>query len=107
MRFRRFFVVFLLAVTVAGGLGVLRITRTWADGPSPSRQGAFQVWVSSDGSDRDECDRRSPCKTFAGAMQKVAAGGQINVVDAGEYGPVTVTKSVTVNGEGALASVQA
>jgi len=48
---------------------------------------------------------RPPCKTFAGAISKTAVGGEINVIDAGGFGAVTVTKSITIDGSGALASI--
>ena len=38
--------------------------------------------------------------TFAGAMAKTNAGGEINVVDAGGYGTVTITKAITIANDG-------
>jgi len=63
-----------------------------------------RTWVSGVGDDLNPCSRTAPCKTFAGAISKTAAGGEISVLDPGGYGCVTITKSITINGEGTLAS---
>ena len=59
---------------------------------------AMQTWVSGVGDDMWDCSRPKPCKTFAGAIAKTAAGGEISVLNPGGYGAVTITKSVTING---------
>jgi hypothetical protein len=64
---------------------------------------ATRTWVSGVGDDVNPCSRTAPCKTFAGAISKTAAGGEINVLDPGGYGAVTITKSMTINGEGTFA----
>jgi len=61
--------------------------------------------VSGTGDDAATCSRTAPCKTFAGAIAKTAAGGEISVLDSGGYGTVTINQAVTINGEGALASI--
>lgn len=66
---------------------------------------ATRTWVSGVGDDVNPCSRTAPCKTFAGAISKTAAGGEISVLDPGGYGAVTITKSITINGEGTLASI--
>lgn len=68
---------------------------------------ATRTWVSGVGDDVNPCSRTAPCKTFAGAISKTAAGGEISVLDPGGYGAVTITKSITLNGEGTLASILA
>jgi hypothetical protein len=65
---------------------------------------ATRTWVSGVGDDVNPCSRTAPCKTFAGAISKTAAGGEISVLDPGGYGGVTITKAITINGEGTLAS---
>jgi len=40
-----------------------------------------------------------------GRISKTAAGGEINVIDAGGFGAVNVTKSITIDGSGAMASI--
>jgi hypothetical protein len=59
---------------------------------------ATRTWVSGVGDDANPCSRTAPCKTFAGAMSKTAAAGEIDVLDPGGYGAVTITKSITIDG---------
>src|SRR6476469_7307884 len=66
---------------------------------------ATRTWVSGVGDDVNPCSRTAPCKTFAGAISKTAPGGEINVIDSGGYGAVTITKALTIAGDGAMASV--
>jgi hypothetical protein len=47
----------------------------------------------------------APCRTFAGAISKTAAGGEISVLDSGDFGAVTITKSITINGDSTLAEI--
>ena len=58
---------------------------------------ATRTWVSGVGDDANPCSRTAPCKTFAGAISKTAAGGEINVLDPGGFGGVTITKSITIS----------
>lgn len=66
---------------------------------------ATRTWVSGVGDDVNPCSRTAPCKTFAGAISKTAAGGEISVLDPGGFGAVTITKAITINGEGTLAGI--
>ena len=66
---------------------------------------ATRTWVSGVGDDANPCSRTAPCKTFAGAISKTAAGGEISVLDPGGFGAVTITKSITINGNGTHASI--
>jgi hypothetical protein len=59
---------------------------------------ASRTWVSGVGDDANPCSRTAPCKTFAGAISKTAAGGEIDVLDPGGFGAVSVTKSITIDG---------
>ncbi|WP_164919605.1 hypothetical protein [Hansschlegelia zhihuaiae] len=68
---------------------------------------ATRTWVSGVGDDVNPCSRTAPCKTFAGAISKTAAGGEINVIDQGAYGAVTITKSITISAKGVTAGVLA
>src|SRR5687767_9358412 len=68
---------------------------------------ATRTWVSGVGDDVNPCSRTAPCKTFAGAISKTANGGEINVIDSGGFGAVTITKSITIDGAGAHASILA
>jgi hypothetical protein len=68
---------------------------------------ATRTWVSGVGDDVNPCSRTAPCKTFAGAISKTAAGGEISVLDPGGFGAVTITKSITISGDGTLAGILA
>lgn len=59
---------------------------------------ATRTWVSGVGDDANPCSRTAPCKTFAGAISKTAASGEINVLDPGGFGAVTITKAITIDG---------
>jgi hypothetical protein len=74
---------------------------------SISNAQATRTWVSGTGMDSNPCSRTAPCQTFAGAIGKTAAGGEISVLDPHGYGGVTITKSITINGEGSLSSILA
>jgi hypothetical protein len=58
---------------------------------------ATRTWVSGVGDDANPCSRTAPCKTFAGAISKTATGGEINCLDSGGFGAVTITKSMTID----------
>jgi hypothetical protein len=75
--------------------------------PAAAHAQATRTWVSGVGDDANPCSRTAPCKTFAGAISKTAAGGEISVLDPGGFGVVTITKSITINGDGTLAGILA
>jgi hypothetical protein len=58
---------------------------------------ATRTWVSGLGDDVNPCSRTAPCKTFAGAISKTAAGGIINCLDSAGFGAVTITRSTTID----------
>src|SRR4051812_4198185 len=64
--------------------------------PGPALGQATRTWVSGFGDDAQPCSRTAPCKTFAGAIDKTAAHGQISVADPGGFGGFTIDKSLTV-----------
>src|SRR4026209_424602 len=66
---------------------------------------ATRTWVSGVGDDANTFSRTAPCKTFAGAISKTAASGEISVLDPGGFGVVTITKAITINGDGTLARI--
>ncbi len=68
---------------------------------------ATRTWVSGVGDDVNPCSRTAPCKTFAGAISKTARNGIINVIDPGGFGTVTITKSITIDGQPFMAGVLA
>ncbi|WP_156947164.1 hypothetical protein [Bradyrhizobium sp. WSM3983] len=72
---------------------------------APANAQATRTWVSGVGDDANPCSRTAPCKTFAGAISKTAAAGEINCLDPGGFGAVTVTKSLTISCESGTAGV--
>jgi len=68
---------------------------------------ATRTWVSGVGDDANPCSRTAPCKTFAGAIPKTAAAGEINCLDPGGFGTLTITKSITIDCTETLGAVLA
>src|ERR1700732_1328816 len=58
-----------------------------------------ESWVSSTGSG-NACTRAAPCGGFSTAQAATFAGGVISVLDPGNYGGITITKSLTIRAEG-------
>lgn len=69
---------------------------------SPAAAQATRTWVSGVGDDVNPCSRTAPCKTFAGAISKTAAAGEINCLDSAGFGGLTITKSITVRCDGVI-----
>jgi Right handed beta helix region len=67
---------------------------------APAQAQSTRTWVSGSGSDANPCSRTAPCQTFAAAMAKTAAGGEIDALDAGGFGVLTITQSITIDGGG-------
>lgn len=72
---------------------------------SPAAAQATRTWISGVGDDVNPCSRTAPCKTFAGAISKTANGGEINCLDPGGFGGVTITKSITISCEAGTAGI--
>ncbi|HEV8266954.1 MAG TPA: right-handed parallel beta-helix repeat-containing protein [Thermoanaerobaculia bacterium] len=70
---------------------------------------AQQVFVSSTGSDSNNCFTfTTPCRTFAGALSQVSAGGEVIAIGSGEFGIATINKAVTIEAApGVFASIEA
>jgi hypothetical protein len=73
--------------------------------PDPAVAQATRTWVSGVGDDAQPCSRTAPCKTFAGAISKTQAGGEIDCLDPGGFGAVTITKAITIDCTGTHGSV--
>ena len=84
----------ILSLTVAGAMAMPLFYA------APAQAQATRTWVSGVGDDVNPCSRTAPCKTFAGAISKTAAGGEIDVLDPGGFGALTITKSITIDGGG-------
>ena len=63
---------------------------------APASAQATRTWISGVGDDVNPCSRTAPCKTFQGAISKTAAGGEINCLDPGGFGGLTITKSISL-----------
>ena len=72
---------------------------------TPAAAQSTRTWVSGVGDDANPCSRTAPCKTFAGAISKTAPSGEINCLDPGGFGAVTITKSITISCEIGTAGV--
>ncbi len=82
---------------ISGILAAGVVALMWA---LPAQAQATRTWISGVGDDVNPCSRTAPCKTFAGAISKTAAGGEIDTLDPGGFGAVTVTKAITLANEG-------
>jgi hypothetical protein len=78
-------------------LAILGTTLVPALYTAPAHAQATRTWVSGVGDDANPCSRTAPCKTFAGAISKTASPGEINCLDPGGFGAVTITKSITID----------
>lgn len=74
---------------------------------APASAQATRTWVSGVGDDANPCSRTAPCKTWAGAISKTFIGGEINALDPGGFGALTIVKSITIDGGGMFASTLA
>jgi hypothetical protein len=90
-----------LSLTFAASLLVLVLQAV------PGHAQATRTWVSGVGDDANPCSRTAPCKTFAGAISKTVSGGEIDCLDPGGFGAVTITKSITIDCSGTFGSVLA
>ncbi|MCW3848241.1 hypothetical protein OF829_13425 [Sphingomonas sp. LB-2] len=63
---------------------------------SPACAQATRTWMSGVGDDANPCSRTAPCKTLQGTISKTAAGGEINCIDPGGFGGVTITKAISI-----------
>jgi len=73
----------------------------------PAHAQAPRTWVSGIGDDANPCSRTAPCKTFAGAISKTAANGEINCIDSAGFGTLTITKSISIVCNGVIGGVLA
>lgn len=72
---------------------------------APANAQATRTWVSGVGDDANPCSRTAPCQTFAAAISKTAPSGEINCLDPGGFGGITITKSITIDCFGMFGSV--
>src|ERR1700686_5447055 len=67
---------------------------------SAAQAQATRTWVSGVGDDANPCSRTAPCKTWPGAISKTANCGEIDALDPGGFGTVTITKGIKIDGGG-------
>src|ERR1700722_5988219 len=92
---------------ITGGIDMRKIT--WTFGlfaalvwicPQLAYAQSTPTWISGVGDDANPCSRTAPCKTFPGAISKTADCGEIDALDPGGFGGVTITKGITLDGGG-------
>jgi hypothetical protein len=71
--------------------GGLRIT-----GLTACPTGASRTFVSVNGNDVGSCPATSPCRALTYAIAQTVARGEIQILDSGGYGGVTIDKSITI-----------
>jgi hypothetical protein len=86
--------------SLAGGILAIGLLA----GVTPAQAG-FETWVSATGSDAGTCPVTAPCKTFAFAHNQTTANGAINVLSSGNFGPLTITKSISIVAQGVEAVI--
>jgi hypothetical protein len=57
-----------------------------------------RTWVSGLGTDVGACSRTAPCATFTFAIMQTTAGGEIDALDPGDFGVVTIDRAITIDG---------
>ncbi len=67
---------------------------------APVQAASSQTFVSKSGSDTNACTIAAPCLTFARAVAVTSVGGEIDALTPGNFGPVAITTSVTIDGKG-------
>jgi|tagenome__1003787_1003787.scaffolds.fasta_scaffold20917727_1 hypothetical protein len=68
-------------------------------------QGGIETWVSGTGTDAGTCPIAAPCRTFAYAHTQTNNNGSINVLTSGNFGPVTINKSISIVAQGVEAVI--
>ena len=68
-------------------------------------EAAIETWVSGTGSDAGNCPITAPCSTFAYAHSQTNNFGAINVLSSGNFGPLTITKPISIVAQGVEAVI--
>jgi len=66
----------------------------------------MRTFVSAAGNDANICTATSPCRTFQRAHDVGATGAEIEVIDPAGYGPLIISKSVSIQGHGVAGITQ-
>jgi hypothetical protein len=68
---------------------------------APAQAQAFRTFVSAAGNDGNNCtDVSTPCRHLAQAYAATSAGGEIDVLDPANYGGLTISQAVNIEGFG-------
>jgi hypothetical protein len=70
-------------------------------------QAGNESWVSGTPSDAGNCPRTAPCRTFQFAHDQTNNNGAINVLTSGNFGPLTITKPISIVADGVEATIGA
>ena len=66
----------------------------------PAQAAAGRTFVSAAGSDTNPCTITMPCRNRQAAYNAVAPNGEVEALDPGNYGSLTITGPVTIQGHG-------
>jgi len=78
---------------------------------APAVEQSFSVatnnrsFVSSQGSDANNCSATAPCQTLGAALGRTSIGGEIIVLTPGSYDAVTITQAVSISAAGIEAAI--
>jgi hypothetical protein len=61
---------------------------------------SIRTYVSISGSDSNSCSLTAPCRHFQAAANATVAGGEVDALDPGGYGSLTINRAITIEGEG-------
>jgi hypothetical protein len=68
---------------------------------APTQAQVNRTYVSAAGSDSNNCANvATPCRHFQTAVNTTAAGGEVVALDPANYGSITISQSITIEGQG-------
>jgi hypothetical protein len=100
MRPSTLFIMPFAAASVCAAICTLGIVPAQAQQAPPPPPAPIRTYLALTGSDSNPCTFALPCKSVQHAHDVVAASGEIRMLDPGSYGLVTITKSVSILGDG-------
>src|SRR3982750_2848833 len=72
--------------------------------PAAPADAAPRAFVSSTGSGAT-CTRAAPCATFQAAHDATDPNGEVNCLDGGDYGPINISKSISIDCTGTAGTI--
>jgi hypothetical protein len=68
---------------------------------APAQAQVIRTFVSAGGSDSNNCANvATPCRHFQTAVNATAAGGEVVALDPANYGSITISQAITIEGQG-------